>query len=90
MQVVSTSSWSCSIFFSYILTNPGVFITQLSVIPIDEHELTTDHMTKKYKNSMERVEDKLEILSNLCLVAQIQKEYITVLLKKLTMLMTTY
>ena len=30
-----------------------------SVIPIDEHELTTDHMTKQCNNFIEHVEDKI-------------------------------
>ena len=46
-------------FFLYILTDTGRFITQSSVIPIDEHELTTDHMTKQCKNFMKRVEAKI-------------------------------
>ena len=29
------------------------------MIPIDKHELTTDHMTKKCKNFMERVEARI-------------------------------
>ena len=47
-------------FFSYILNNAGGFITQSSVIPIDDHELTTDHITKQCKNFMERVEYKIK------------------------------
>ena len=43
----------------YILTNTGKFITWLSVIPIHEHELTTDYMTKQCKNFMELVEAKI-------------------------------
>ena len=46
-------------FCSYILTDTGGFITLSSVIQIDEHELTTDNMTKQCKSFMERVEDKL-------------------------------
>ena len=42
----------------YILTNTGEFITWLSVIPIHEHELTTDYMTKRCKNFIKRVEAK--------------------------------
>ena len=30
------------------------------MIPIDEHELTTNHMTKQCDNSMERFEAKIE------------------------------
>ena len=46
-------------FLYYILTYTGLFITLSSVIPIDEHELITDHMTKQCKNFMERVEAKI-------------------------------
>ena len=46
-------------FCSYILTGTGIFISLSSVITIDEHELTTNNITKQCKNSMERVEAKI-------------------------------
>ena len=46
-------------FFSYILTDTGGFITRSLVIPIDEHELASDHMTKQFKNFMELLEAKI-------------------------------
>ena len=57
-------------FFSYILTDNGGFINRSSVIQIDEHELTTDHMNKQRNNLIEHVEAKLEILNNLCLIVR--------------------
>ena len=45
-------------FCSYILTNAELFITRSSAILIDEHELTTDYMTKRCKNFIKRVEAK--------------------------------
>ena len=47
------------VFWSYILTDNVGFFNLSSVIPIDEHELATNHMTKKCKNFMERVEAKI-------------------------------
>ena len=47
------------VFFSYILNDTGGFITRSSVIPIDEHELTTNHITKQCNNFMEHVEAKI-------------------------------
>ena len=46
-------------FCPYILTDNGEFITRSSVIPIDEHELNSDHMTKQCNNFMERAEAKI-------------------------------
>ena len=47
------------VFFSYILNDTGGFITRSSVIPIYEHELTTNHITKQCNNFMEPSEDKI-------------------------------
>ena len=59
MIVVRTSELSWSSIFSHILTNTGLFISLSSVIPIYEHELTTNHMTNHCNNFMERVEAKI-------------------------------
>ena len=46
-------------FCSYILTDAGGFNTISSVIPIYKHKLTTNHMTKQFRNFMERAEAKI-------------------------------
>ena len=46
-------------FCSEIFTDTRVFITRSSVIPIDEHKSTSDHITKQCNNFMEYVEAKI-------------------------------
>ena len=58
MDKISSWIWS-SIFLFYVLTDTGGFITQSSVIPIDDRKLIYDHVTKKCKNFMERVKAKI-------------------------------
>ena len=56
--MVRPRSCSWARFFSYILTNTGGFIDWSSLIPIDDHELFTNHITKQCNNFIERVEAK--------------------------------
>ena len=50
------------------------------MIPIDEHELTTDHMTKQCNYFMERVEAKIGNSKQPLFYGTYQTEYFKVLL----------
>ena len=76
-------------FCFYILTNNGGFITRSSLIPIYGHAITTNHMTKRCNNLMERMEAKIGNVKQTIFMVWTQTEYIKVILDITTMLMKT-